>query len=286
MTPIINFVMRTCLQLRLCPSIVLVLSLLLFAGCRQKDEKADIVVWPALSAFDGLAEKADGLAQVDDLAGLRKLLPKLIKGGSAVVPATIPQNAKKPDGLRHQLADLSDLVAKLSAGNLNDDDLKSYSAALHPLVANLISEAGMPHIHADEGPHGGFFHPVFAADGKQAATLEIKFHNDEGDIEVWLVKGGRDGTPLDLPLASVLKLTFPDMPRTVELRVRDQKTNAGEDGVANIHEGLTNYFIFPGETGADSKWLMSESFAAKAQLLIPGDLTTEVFVLKPHVHHE
>jgi hypothetical protein len=31
---------------------------------------------------------------------------------------------------------------------------------------------------------------------------------------------------------------------------------------------------------------MGTAFAAKAKLTLPGGLSSEVFVLKPHVHHE
>lgn len=271
------------LRRHLCGSLLLVCGL---AACYPVPETTQVVVWPELTAFDEIAAKAEGLAQVGDAVAVRSLLPELVKKGSAVTAATIPANAKNPASLQPPLADLAELLTKLSAVPLNDDDLKTYTLALHPLVAVMMTEAGMPHLHANEGPHGGFFHPVFAADGKQAATLEIKLHDDAGDLEVWLVKGGRDGPAFDVPLDSVLKLEFPDLQRQIELRVRDRETNAGEDGQTNLRNGQTNYFIFPGETGADAKWLMGVDFAAKARLALPGGLTSEVFVLKPHVHHD
>jgi len=256
------------------------------AGCKKAAPGTTVVTWPVLTTFDELAAKAEGLAQVGDVSALRQMLADVTRSGSAVTPTTIPANAKNPAGLSQPLADLADLSAKLTAPALSDDDMKTFTLGLHPLVTLLMQEAGMPHIHANEGPHGGFFHPVFANDGKQAATLEIKLHDDAGDLEVWLMKGGRDGAPHDLPLDSILKLDLPDLKRSVDLRVRDREKNAGEDGATNLRSGGTNYFIFPGETGADAKWLMGVDFAAKAKLSIPGELSSEVFVLKPHVHHE
>lgn len=255
-------------------------------ACKPGPESAEGVAWPELAAFDEHAAQAEGLAQVGDLAALRQKLPKLVKAGSAVTPATVPANARHPGALVEPLADLAELITELSTPDLGDEDLKTFTLALHPLVAAMMTEAGMPHVHADEGPNGGFFHPVFDADGNQAATLEIKLHDDAGDLEVWLLKGGHDGPPLGLPLDSVLKLDFPALNRGIELSVRDRDTNAGEDGTATIRDGLTNYFIFPGETGADAAWLMGEDFAAKARLTAPGDLSSGDFVLKPHVHHE
>lgn len=262
------------------------LCVMSLVGCKKADD-ATVVIWPVLTAFDELAAKAEGLAQVGDVTALRGMLPELTKSGAAVTVATIPPNAKNPGGLTQPLADLADLISKLSAQPApGDEDLKTFTLGLHPLVALLMQEAGMPHIHANEGPHGGFFHPVFGPDGKQSATLEIKLHDDAGDLEVWLSQGGRDGAPLDLALDGVLKLDLPDLKRSVELRVRDREKNAGEDGAPNVRNALTNYFIFPGKTGADPKWLMGADFAAKAQLTVPGGLTSEIFVLKPHVHHE
>jgi hypothetical protein len=262
------------------------LLLLGIAACKQQPGASQVVVWPELSAFDETAAKAEGLARVGDLDALRQMLPELVETGLAVTPATIPANAKNPAALAAPLADLSELVTKLAAPALTRDDLNTLTLALHPLVEWMMGEAGMPHIHANEGPHGGFFHPLFEVDGKQAATVEIKLHDDAGDIEVWLVKGGRDGAPLDLPLDSVLILDFPALKRGVELRVRDTATNADEDGKANIRGALTNYFIFPGEIAADAAWLTGADFAAQARLTVPGGLSTEVFVLRPHVHHE
>jgi hypothetical protein len=259
---------------------------ILLTACQKAPDPAESVVWPALNAFDEDAAKAEGLAQVKDIKALRQLMPELVAKGSAVTPSSVPRNAKAPARLQQPLIDLAELISKLSLSSVTDEDLITYTLALHPLVAVLMTEAGMPHLHANEGPHGGFLHPVFAADGKQAATLEIKLHDDAGDLEAWLVKGGRDGPPLDLALDSVLKLDLPDLMRSVELRVRDGESNAGEDGISTIRGGLTNYFIFPGDTGADAQWLMGGDFAAKAQLSAPGGLSTEVFVLKPHVHHE
>jgi hypothetical protein len=214
------------------------------------------------------------------------LLPGLVESASAVSPSSVPGNAKNPEGLRQHLLDLADLSSKLSEPLLGDEDLITYTLALHPLVAEMMTAAGLPHVHANEGPHGGFFHPLFAVDGKQAATAEIKLHDDAGDVEIWLTQGGRDGSPLDLPLDSLLKLEFPAMERFIELGVRDKRTNADEDGNPSIRDGQTNYFIFPGETDADASWLMGEDFAAKVRLILPGNLSSEVFVLKPHVHHD
>ncbi len=101
-------------------------------------------------------------------------------------------------------------------------------------------------------------------------------------------KGQAGDQPLDLPLESVAKIDFSTKGgRSVELRVRNTETNEGEDGVSTIRDGRTNYFIFPGETGADAKWLMGTDFEATVRLSISGDgidYKAGPFELKPHVH--
>ena len=141
----------------------------------------------------------------------------------------------------------------------------------------------MPHLHGNEGPHDGFLHPVFNADGEQIGTAEIKLHDDAGDLEVWLTRGGHGGEPWRLPVDSTLNLAFPDLDKTVTLAVRDRVDNKDESGAPTISEGVTSYFIFPGETEADATWLQGAEFAAKAELRFQ-DATTGTFALYPHVH--
>ena len=143
----------------------------------------------------------------------------------------------------------------------------------------------MPHIHANEGLNGGFLFPVFDVDGKQNATVEIKLHDDAGDLEVWLKKGGYDGEALLLPTATILTLDFPALDRNVTLAVRDHERNEDESGNSTVVEAKTNYFVFPGETGVDATWLMGAEFAAKVELSFTSS-TTGSFVLRPHIHRE
>ena len=67
-----------------------------------------------------------------------------------------------------------------------------------------MKAAGMPHVHANEGPKGGFRFIVFGADGQQVGTAEIKLHDDAGDLEVWLTRGGHGGDPWRLPVGQTL----------------------------------------------------------------------------------
>ena len=224
------------------------------------------------------------MVRVKDLEAARKILDELMKAGRAVTSTSIPSNAAKPEEVGLILSDLENLVSELGAENLDDSSLENLILGLHPVIAKLIEAAGMPHIHANEGPNGGFLFPVFDVDGKQNATVEIKLHDDAGDLEVWLKQGGYDGEPLLLPTATILTLDFP-FDRNVTLGVKDHERNEDESGNSTVVEAKTNYFVFPGETGVDATWLMGAEFAAKVELSFTN-ATTGSFVLRPHIHRE
>ncbi len=268
--------------------------LLLASACERRDaeapgesgESGDVVHWPELSDFDELAFVAEGHAKVGDVEALREMRRELLEAGRAVSVKSTPENVRNPDELHQLLGDLSSLVNGLAGSELDDENLVNLVLGMHPVVSALISASGMPHIHTNEGPNGGYLHPVFDdAGGKQVGTAEIKLHDDAGDLEVWLTRGGRGGEPWRLPLDTTLSLEFSGLGKNVALAVRDRERNEDESGAATIHEGATAYFIFPGDTGADASWLMGEDFAAKAELRFEG-ATTGSFVLRPHVHHE
>ncbi|MEM1084909.1 MAG: hypothetical protein AAGI48_12425 [Verrucomicrobiota bacterium] len=143
------------------------------------------------------------------------------------------------------------------------------------------------------GPNDGFIFRLVDADDKGVGTAEIKLHDDKGDLEVWLNEGSlassmQGGTTWDLPLETELKIEFPELEKEVTLVVRDKETNADEAGKSMIREGKTNYFIFPGDTGADASWLQGHHFEEVAVLTFEaGDAkaTTGSINLKPHGHH-
>ena len=265
-------------------SLLLILSL---CSCERNATNTgdETVSWPEITEFDNIAFQADGLVRVKDLEAARKILDDLMKAGRMVTSTSIPSNAAKPEEVGLILSDLENLVSELGAENLDDSTLENLILGLHPVIAKLIEAAGMPHIHANEGPNGGFLFPVFDVDGKQNATVEIKLHDDAGDLEVWLKKGGYDGEALLLPTATILTLDFPALDRNVTLAVKDHERNEDESGNSTVVEAKTNYFVFPGETGVDATWLMGAEFAAKVELSFTN-ATTGSFVLRPHIHRE
>ena len=156
----------------------------------------------------------------------------------------------------------------------------------------IDERAGLPldghgHEHGAT-PHEGVLAAFRGPDAKHAGTLELKLHDDKGDLELWLAKDERMTKPFDLPLDATIRGLFVDVKdRTVDLRARNTAKNEDEDGTANVRDGKTNYFIFPGETGADASWLVGATFQSIVRVTFSGDGTSyasEEFMLVPHTH--
>ena len=98
----------------------------------------------------------------------------------------------------------------------------------------------------------------------------------------------RAQSPYDLPLDARITVTFGDHGgREVALAVRNRERNEDEDGQPNLRDGKTNYFIFPGDTGADASWLMGSDFVSQVFVTIEADgktFITQPFELRPHTH--
>lgn len=146
---------------------------------------------------------------------------------------------------------------------------------------------GHDHEHGAEehGPHDG----VVAALEGGAGFVEVKLHDDKGDIELWIAKDEGITQPMDLPTDAKITVSFPHTKYPVAtLAVRNMEKNEDEDGVATMRDGKTNYFIFPGDSGQDASWLMGADFSEKAVVEIRAGGTTwktGVFELHPHGHH-
>lgn len=158
-----------------------------------------------------------------------------------------------------------------------------------PLQAAAGAAAGAPKQHAHEKtPHDGVVAAVRGAAGKQVAWLELKLHDDKGDLELWLGADKGLVRPLDLSLDATITVTFVDHAgKKVALAPRNRETNEDEEGAPNLRAGKTNYFIFPGETGADATWLKGAAFQSIVVVSVrDGErrLTSEELLLRPHTH--
>ncbi len=149
--------------------------------------------------------------------------------------------------------------------------------------ASDISQSTAPHVH---GPHDG----VVAEFRTKTSSgyLEVKLHDDKGDLEVWLSEDNKFTKPFDLPLEATLEVEFTDKAnRKVTLRPRNKTNNEDEAGVGNIRNAKTNYFIFPSQPGEDASWLKGKDF--HAVVIVRAEqgnlaLVSQQLKLAPHSH--
>ena len=127
--------------------------------------------------------------------------------------------------------------------------------------------------------------------GTEAGYVEVKLHDDKGDIELWIATrrghheahrpaAQREDHGRASPTRSTPSATW---------RSRNKDKNEDEDGNATNRNGMTNYFIFPGDTGADASWLMGTSFKDEVTVSFANGAakySTKAFELVPHTHGE
>ena len=136
------------------------------------------------------------------------------------------------------------------------------------------------------GTHGGL--AATFRGGDLSGYFELKLHDDEGDLEIWLSQDEEMTIPFDLPIDATVEVEFADMGgRKVTLRSRNETQNEDESGKPNIRDGKTNYFIYPSQAGEDASWLKGEEFESVVSVrfaLDGGEFVSQKMVLKPHLH--
>lgn len=151
-----------------------------------------------------------------------------------------------------------------------------------------FAETGGDHGHDHATAHDGVVAPFKDAGGKPLGFVELKLHDDKGDLELWLGKDAAIKSPLDVPIGSEVIVSFLDKKeKLVKLAIRDKSKNEDEDGVANMRGEKTNYFIFPGESGQDATWLKGGDFSSMVEVTVTTNsnkLKSEKFKLVPHTH--
>jgi hypothetical protein len=160
-----------------------------------------------------------------------------------------------------------------------------------PAMGEFTETAGEHgHGHEHATPHDGVIAALKGKSGEELGFVELKLHDDKGDLELWIGKDRQIKEPLDLPADTKINVSFKDLPgKTATLTVRNNQKNEDEEGKANLRDGLTNYFVFPGISGQDSTWLVGKEFKSKVEvtLTVGGEkYKSEEFVLIPHTHAE
>ena len=151
----------------------------------------------------------------------------------------------------------------------------------------LILGCSTHHHDHEHTPHSGVIAEFKDKSGTVKGFAELKLHDDKGDLELWLTGNKVGSISYDLPLDSTIKVTFPKLGKKVQLQVRNKVKNEDEDGKGNIRSDKTNYFIFPGDTGADASYLLGKEFSSEAVITFSvngKEYTTGSFTLEPHVH--
>ncbi|MEM0969016.1 MAG: hypothetical protein AAGJ31_06690 [Verrucomicrobiota bacterium] len=255
-------------------------------GVEAGKAETNIVSWPELEVFDALAYRAEGLAKREDREEILRLRPALLESGMAVSASSMPERVENRALVSELIGDLRSLLDGIARSDVSNETLFSLVEGLHPVAETMMEIAGVPHLHANKGPHGGRLHPVFGEDGGQLGRAEIKLHEEAGKIEVWLTSGGFGGPVWDLSPNAKLTLTFPDLGRQIVMTGRDTggATPVGGGKGTGRAKG-TNYFVFPGEVETEDSWLEGPGFVAKAVLVLEGASTGE-FTLRRVVQGE
>ena len=143
------------------------------------------------------------------------------------------------------------------------------------------------HGHTNHMAHQGVMATLLTGD-KKAGVIELKLHDDKGDLELWITRDIGGAVPLDFDLNTVITASFPKLEqKTVKLLIRNNQENEDEDGNATIRQDKTNYFIFPGNTGVDASFLSNKDFASEVVISFSSngiEYSTAPFELIPHTH--
>lgn len=142
-------------------------------------------------------------------------------------------------------------------------------------------------LHSGAAPtQGGIMSPLQDGDGQLVGFIELKLHDDAGDLELFICKDGAMTQPLDFPADTTVTVTFATHDnRSVKLNVRNTEENEDEDGNPTMRDGKTNYFIFPGESDQDPEFLVGSKFRSTTTVTFTSEsktYTAPPFVLVPH----
>ena len=97
-------------------------------------------------------------------------------------------------------------------------DSQESNADWQPEFASLHDDGEDGHDHT---PHMGLVVP-FRSGQATTGFIELKLHDDKGDLELWLTKDKAGTTPFDLPLDSAVSVTFPQLAgKIVTLQIRN-----------------------------------------------------------------
>ena len=87
-------------------------------------------------------------------------------------------------------------------------------------------EAYQPEDHGHEHtPNLGVMAEFKEKDGAAKGFVELKLHDDKGDVELWLTTDKDGRKVFDLGLDAVVKVSLPKLNKEIELKVRNKDKN-------------------------------------------------------------
>ncbi|MEM7010210.1 MAG: hypothetical protein AAF585_01900 [Verrucomicrobiota bacterium] len=236
-------------------------------------------LWAKINAYAKVVADSAAAGDMDTLHKEQVNLEALV-GGLANASGNLDDRKKKR--VEGMIGNAQRALGKLHE-ETDADDTKGVAKAAKSLTGVLMLlkkqypdevTSGMAEVKDDLGPHDGMLADF---DG---GRVELKLHDDKGDLELWLTT--TEGKPFDLPAAAKITVAFEDAKEeSVMLAVRNNDKNENEDGEPTMRDGKTNYFIFPGDTGADASWLKGADFKAQVTVTFDGG-STDKFLLIPH----
>ncbi|MEM0967997.1 MAG: hypothetical protein AAGJ31_01485 [Verrucomicrobiota bacterium] len=250
-------------------------------------------VWAHLNAYQMAVTDAAAAGDMETLHKEQTNLEALVAELSHTTGEFKVIKRKRVEGMiKNAIRAMGQLHVATDAGDVSGAQkaIKGLTGVLALLKAQYPKDVtgGMAEVKDDIGPHEGMLAAILDGSGKPSGHLELKLHDDKGDLELWLARDGAIATPFDLPAASKITVSFDGAKEeSVTLAVRNTDQNEDEDGHATMRDGKTNYFIFPGSSGADASWLVEADFKATVTITFTapsGSYHTEPFLLIPHGH--
>jgi len=125
---------------------------LFLVSCNEQAE----VSWPSLTELDNLSILVEHAADAHK-HGEQKAMLVQAKGLINDVVSSVPNNVHHPEEVAVLLKDLQALTSDIDKlESLGHNELDALSYAIHPIVAQVMKSAGVPHVHAkEEGKENG-----------------------------------------------------------------------------------------------------------------------------------
>jgi hypothetical protein len=161
-----------------------------------------------------------------------------------------------PDGHAHE-GDATSLPHTHAAARLHQHgDGHAHDHAGEPLPHEVpIVEYRPP---PTQGPHGGLLVRLARQEEPDAGFVELKFANDAGALDVWLLRDAQLIETLDLPASASVRLRFLEREGLPALDLQ-----AAE---ATKAVGSGNYFVFRPDSRRAGAWLQDEGLPALLRL--------------------